>query len=84
MARITTSYTSGLVPLTGTNAERYEAATIKDLLGQIKARHGKEAYKKARTMLITINKLSIQKEQHFSTRLTDGDEVGFFTLAAGG
>lgn len=84
MARITTTYKADVATLTGVSSERYEADTVKDVLKQIKSRHGKEAYKAAKAMLITVNGLSIQMEHHFSTRLENGDTVGFFPLAAGG
>lgn len=84
MAEVTVTYKSDLAELVGTSLEHYDAKTIKDVLHQIKARHGKEAYKLAKTLLITVNGLSIQMKHHFSTRLDEGDTVGFFPLAAGG
>ena len=84
MANVTVTYKSDLAERIGSRTEAYDAATIKDLLGQIKTRHGVDVYKIAKSMLITINALSIQKQHHFATRLSEGDVVGFFPLAAGG
>lgn len=84
MAVVTATYKSELAELIGTDAERYDASTVADVLKQLKARHGKLAYKVAKTWLITVNSLSIQAKHHYSTRLKEGDIVGFFPLAAGG
>lgn len=85
MAEITATYKSDLATLIGVSTEIYDAKTVKDLLNQMKARHGKEAYKLAKTLLITVNSLSIQLDhKHYATRLDEGDVVGFFPLAAGG
>ncbi|MDR2035466.1 MAG: MoaD/ThiS family protein [Coriobacteriales bacterium] len=84
MAQITATYKADLAEGIGAKSEGFDAATVGDVLGQIKARHGKDTCKLARTMLITLNGLSIQKERRFATRLKDGDVVGFFPLAAGG
>lgn len=84
MAYVTTTYRSDLAELIGLTSEEYNAATIKDLLHQMKERHGKDAVKLAKTLLITVNSLSIQTKHHYSTRLAEGDIVGFFPLAAGG
>ena len=84
MAQVTTTYKAELAEHIGVSSEEYDAQNIKGLLKEIKARHGKDVYKKAKTMLITINQLSIQNEHHYAARLADGDIVGFFPLAAGG
>lgn len=84
MAQITATYKQELSERMGAKSEQYEADTVRDVLRQIRERHGKESYKAAKSMLITVNGLSISKEHHYSTRLADGDVVGFFPLAAGG
>lgn len=84
MAQVTVTYKALLAELVEAKSERYDATTVKDLLKQIKDRHGSDAYKVAKAMLITVNGLSIQMKHHFSTSLNDGDVVGFFPLAAGG
>ncbi len=84
MAQITTTYKHILAERLGTKSEHYEADTVKDVLRQIKELHGKELYKLAKAMLITVNGLSIQMEHRYKTRLNNGDVVGFFPLAAGG
>lgn len=84
MAHISTTYKPELSKLVGASSEEYDADTVKDVLKHIKARHGKEAYKLAKSLLITVNGLSIQTEHYFATRLSEGDVVGFFPLAAGG
>ncbi len=84
MAHITAHYKSDLAELTGVSSESYEAKNIRELLEHIKARHGKDAYKLAKTLLITVNGLSIQKKKHYATQLAEGDTVGFYALAAGG
>jgi MoaD family protein len=84
MAHVTVTYKSEMIERIGAREEEYDASTVKDVLTQIKARHGKEVAKTAKTLLITVNGLSIQKKQHYATRLADGDTVGFYPLAAGG
>jgi molybdopterin converting factor small subunit len=84
MAQITTTYKSELADRIGVKSETFEATVVKDVLNQIKTKHGKDTYKLAKTMLITVNSLSIQKDSRFATRLKEGDVVGFFPLAAGG
>ncbi len=84
MVRITTTYKARLAESIGVGTEQYDANTVKDVLRQMEARHGKEVAKAAKAMLITVNSRSIQNKKHYSTRLQEGDIVGFFPLAAGG
>lgn len=84
MAHITATYKSDLAERIGVRTESYDAGTVKEVVEQIKARHGKDAYKHAKSLLITVNGLSIQKKRYFSTPLAEGDVVGFYSLAAGG
>jgi molybdopterin converting factor small subunit len=84
MAHVTTTYKHALAESIGARTEAYEASTVKELLKQMEARHGKAVSKTASTLLITVNGLSIQSKQHYRTRLKEGDVVGFFPLAAGG
>ena len=84
MAHITTTYKPELAELIGSRTEEYEASTIKEVLKQMKERHGKEVYKDAKARLITINEKSIQALGYLKAPLKDGDVVGFYPLAAGG
>jgi molybdopterin converting factor small subunit len=84
MAHVTVSYRAKLEELAGTHSEEFDADDIADLLREINNAHGAEAYKLAKAMIITVNGISIIKKQVYRTRLTDGDKVNFFSLAAGG
>lgn len=84
MAEVTVTYRSDLAEHIGTSLEHYEASTVKDVLKHIEKRHGKQSYKAAKAMLITVNGLSIQTKHYYATKLASGDTVGFYPLAAGG
>jgi MoaD family protein len=77
-------YRSQLAELTGIAEERLEAATVKDILKSIGERFGREAEKKAKTMLIVVNSESILQLRHFKSALRDGDEVSFLPICGGG
>lgn len=84
MAKISTLYKAELATLAGTPSEEYDASTVKDLIKKIQEKHGKETAKVAKTLIITVNGISIQNKKYFATPLADGDVVGFYPLAAGG
>jgi molybdopterin converting factor small subunit len=84
MAQVTVVYRAKLQELAGARTEQFDADDIKDLLRKINNAHGSEAYALAKSMLITVNSVSISKKQVYKTPLTDGDKVNFFSLAAGG
>ena len=84
MAKISTLYKAELVALTGTTSEEYDADTVKDLIKRIREYHGKDAAKLAKSLIITVNGISIQNKKYYATPLADGDVVGFYPLAAGG
>jgi molybdopterin converting factor small subunit len=73
-----------LAALTSIAEEQIEAATMKDVMRHIKAQYGTETEKKAKTMLITVNRESILQLSLFKTALQDGDEVSFLPICCGG
>ena len=77
-------YRSRLAALTGMAEEDFEAADVKGLLRSLGERHGPEAEREARTMLITLNGESILLLRQFKTALKEGDVLSFFPLCAGG
>ena len=68
----------------GVKEESLEAASVKDVLKLIRERHGREAEKAARTMIIALNGENILLLQRYKTELKAGDVLSFFPLSAGG
>jgi molybdopterin synthase sulfur carrier subunit len=88
MNEVHVKYRGHLAVLTGTATETFEARervfSVDGLLKCIRRRHGKEAEKHARSMLIALNGESILLLRRYRTALKDGDVVSFFPLCAGG
>ena len=84
MNSVRIKYRGSLAALTGTAEEILEAADVKDVLRFIRERHGREAEKSARTMLIAVNGESILLLRRYKTVLNEGDVLSFFPLCAGG
>ena len=83
--RVNVKYRSQhLAELAGAAREEMEAATVKDVLRNIKARCGAEAEKSAKSMLIAVNGESILHLRHYQTALREGDEVSFLPICGGG
>ena len=64
--------------------EETDAATIRDVLDEIRTRYGKEAEKLAKSALIVVNDVSINLFDGKKTVLKDGDVIGFLPLCGGG
>ena len=64
--------------------EETSAATIRDVLDDIRTRYGKEAEKLAKSSLIVVNDVSINLIDGKKTVLHDGDVIGFLPLCGGG
>jgi len=77
-------YRGHLIPLTGVAEESLEAEDVEGVLRNIRGRHGREAEKTARAMLIALNGESILLLRRYKTALNDGDTLSFFPLCAGG
>ena len=84
MNKITVKYRGHLAALTGIPEESFEAGNVGGILKLIAERHGKEAEKAARAMLITLNGESILLLQRYKTALKEGDTISFFPICAGG
>ena len=84
MKKVTVRYRGRLASLAGTGEEIMEAADVEGLLKAISERHGREAEKTARTMIIALNGENILLLRHYKTPLKDGDVLSFFPLCAGG
>ena len=90
MNTIRVKYRARLAALAGVAEETLEsgpqgpAANVEDVLRFIRERHGREAEKEARTMLIALNGESILLLKRYKTALKEGDVVSFFPLCAGG
>lgn len=76
------SYRGELRALTGKPEEAIAAARVKDILRYIKASYGRDAWREAKTMLITVNSESILQLQVFNTSLKDSVIVCFRRYAA--
>lgn len=81
---ITVYYRARLEELTQKKSETLEAATVKDVFTHIRQNYGRQAYKEANQMLVTVGGMSICLEQNKRTLLADGAEVKFFPICGGG
>lgn len=77
-------YRSPLRELIGLPSEQVQAETVQQALRHIRRTHGREAYKMASQMLITVDGTSILLRQNRKTPLPDGSVVAFLPLSAGG
>ena len=84
MAQIKAMYRGDLTQGMGMREEQLQAAMVSDILSHIKAKQGKDVYKRAKAMLIVVNGISILHLDLYKTKLSDGDTVSFLPLAAGG
>ena len=84
MNKILIKYRGHLSSLTGMEEEKLEAVDVKSVLKSIRQRHGREAEKTAKAMLIALNGESILLLKRYNTVLKDGDVISFFPLCAGG
>ncbi len=77
-------YFGNLVQRIETKEETYEAKNINQLLKAIKAKHGEEIYKIAKTSHIIINEENAAFNGGFKAKLTEGDTVKFLPICGGG
>ena len=84
MSGIRVKYRGHLATLTGVAEETLEVRDVGDALHYIRKRHGREAEKAARAMLIALNGESILLLRRYKTVLNEGDVLSFFPLCAGG
>ena len=84
MNRIQVKYRGHLAVLTGVAEESMEAADVEGILRSLGERHGREAEKTGRAMLIVLNGESILLLKRYKTALKAGDIVSFLPICAGG
>jgi len=84
MSKVNVKYRGHLAALTGISEESMESGDVGGILKLVKERHGKEAEKIARAMLITLNGESILLLKRYKTTLKEGDTISFFPICAGG
>jgi len=84
MNKVQVKYRGHLAALTGLSEETVEAGNVQDVLLSIRRRHGRDAEKSARAMLIALNGESILLLKRYKTVLKEGDVLSFFPLCAGG
>lgn len=84
MANVILKYRGDIAEKINITKELAMGDDIADILDYIKKLYGKDVYKKAKSMLITINGESIINREVYKTKLSDGDEISFFPLSAGG
>ena len=84
MNRIRVKYRGHLAALTGTSEETLEGRDVEGILRALRERHGREAEKSARAMLIALNGRSILLLRRYKTPVKEGDQLSFFPLCAGG
>lgn len=83
-AGVVVHYRGHLAQLTGCAQETFPAASVRDVLRAIRARHGTAAYKEAKAMLVAVDGESITLHKGFATRLIPGQTVRFLPICAGG
>jgi molybdopterin synthase sulfur carrier subunit len=84
VSKVLVKYRGHLAALTGAGEETLEALNVKGALRSLRERHGREAEKAARTMIIALNGESILLLRRYKTILKEGDVLSFFPLCAGG
>jgi molybdopterin converting factor small subunit len=84
MSRVSVKYRGHLAGVTGIAEEAMEARDVEGVLRSLRERHGRDAEKEARAMLITVNGESILLLKRYKTVLNNGDIVNFFPICAGG
>ena len=84
MNKVIVKYRGHLAALTGVAEDNLEASNVEDVLKTISERHGREAEKEARTMIIALNGENILLLKRYKTALKEGDLLNFFPLCAGG
>ena len=84
MSKVQVNYRGHLAALTGVPEESFQAVDVGAVLKILRERHGKDAEKAARSMLIAVNGESILLLKRYKTVLSDGDKVSFFPICAGG
>ena len=84
MNKIEVKYRGHLSALTGIAEETFEGRNVEDILKSLRERHGREAEKAARAMIIALNGENILLLNRYKTVLKEGDVISFFPLCAGG
>ena len=82
--KVTVKYRGHLAALTNISEEIFESGNVNGILKLIRERHGRDAEKAARAMLIVVNGESILLLQGYKTVLKEADLINFFPLCAGG
>ena len=84
MNEVKVKYRGRLAALAGSQEETVAASNVEEILKALRERHGREAEKEGRSMLITLNGESILLLKRYKTALKEGDVVSFYPLCAGG
>lgn len=82
--KISVLYRGQLAQRTGMGSEVLDVQTVRDILKHVKTKHGGDAEKLARAMLITVDGESIQLRKGYATKLKEGEIVQFFPICGGG
>ena len=78
------NYRGYLNTLTKKRSEAVDADSIKDLLNYIERNYGKDIKKYSKSMLITVDGISIGFQSRYATPLTKSSVVSFLPVAGGG
>ncbi len=81
---VTVKFNSLLRKAAGVPGYESSAATVKDLLKEVKGKYGPGVNRYLGSSIITVNGRSIAELKGSRTKLSDGDEVSLFPPAAGG
>jgi molybdopterin synthase sulfur carrier subunit len=84
MSKVKAKYRGYLTTLTGAAEEDFDEKNVDGLLISIGKRHGRDAEKAARAMIIALNGENILLLKKYKTALKEGDSLSFFPLCAGG
>ncbi len=82
--KVLVKYRGELARLAGRESEEMEASRVDEVLRQIKARYGAQAFKEAGRMLITVDRQSVTLLQNRRTPLKEGCTVAFLPVCGGG
>jgi MoaD family protein len=81
---VTVKFNSLLRKAAGVPEYESQAASVKEVLKEIRSRYGKSMDRYMSRCVITVNGRNINELKGNRTKLSDGDEVSLFPLVAGG
>ncbi len=81
---VTVKFNSLMRKAAGVPEYRSSAASVKELLKEIRGRYGPEVDRYLGRCVVTVNGRNVHELKGGRTKLSDGDEVSLFPPVAGG